>query len=101
MPKSRNDPYKRKAAQALNHLAASILDLNDIYQAFEKQRDQQANLFLDTGEAVYKENADRYTAYTEDIKATMMQSAVIRQEVIQFIGKVWELDEESIRVYLG
>lgn len=101
MPRSRNDPYKRKCAQALNHLAGAVLDLNDVYKAFDAQRDMLSKLPEDAQAPDHEATLQRYTEMTEEMKSAMMGAAVVRQSIIAFIGKAWELDEETILVYMG
>jgi hypothetical protein len=101
MPRAKNDPYKRKCAQALNHLTAAILDLNAVYEAFDAQREKQLEIATETSDPLAQANTVRYTKMTENIKSAMMGSAVIRQAIVEFAGEAWDLDEESIRVYLG
>lgn len=101
MPRSKNDPYKRKSAQALNHLAGAILDVNDVYTPFQKQADDLAKLAKLTKDPVDIANAERYKKMAEDLKTIMMGTAAVREHLIMFIGQAWNLDEESVRSYLG
>lgn len=101
MPSARNDPYKRKAAQALNHLAAAVLDVNEIYQAFDAQRAMLERQVNESGDELTQANLERYTQYTKYLEQTMKGAFVIRQYVVEFIGAVWDLDDETIRVYMG
>lgn len=123
MPRAKNDAYKRKSAQALNHLAAAILDVNDIYLPFESQmnmlqgqRDQAESMAktlpsddvtdyeaqnISEFVGVSKYNAERYEQYVKDLTSIMMGIAAIREHIILFIGEVWGLDEDSVKVYMG
>lgn len=78
MPRSKNDIYKRKCAQALNHLAAAVLDINEVYGPFNEQHPDMA----------------------KDLEFVMMGTAVLREHVLTFIGEAWALDEESIKAYV-
>jgi hypothetical protein len=101
MPRSKTDPYKRKCAQALNHLAAAILDINDVYVAFG---DQVLKLNAQEGnpDAVgVPEQLKRYKNFVQTLELAMMGTAAIREEIVKFIGEAWMLDEESIKVYMG
>lgn len=123
MPRARNDPYKRKSAQALNHLAAAILDINDIYVPFEQQFQMLHGQMEAMGEQLgnvdetellnpprdqlqqellqLQANTERYAGYVHDLETVMMGIAAVREHIILFIGEVWNLDEESVKVYFG
>lgn len=101
MPRSKNDPYKRKAAQAINHLAAAVLDVNEIYVAFDEQTARTRERYAQDPTEANKRKQDQYETYTAQLKTVMMGTAALREHIILFIGEVWDLDEESVRVYLG
>lgn len=79
MPRSKNDPYKRKCAQAINHLSDAILAINVVYAPFLEQHPETA----------------------EQLKTIMLGINACREGVLMFINDAWLLDEESIKVYLG
>jgi hypothetical protein len=79
MPRSKTDPYKRRSAQALNHCAGAVLDLLDVYEPFAKQHPEMS----------------------KDILDAQMCMALAREKILHFIKEAWDLDEESIKVYLG
>lgn len=79
MPRSKTDPYKRRSAQALNHLAGAVLDLMDVYEPFASQHPEMA----------------------QEIKDAQMCIALGREKILHFIQAAWDLDEDSIKVYLG
>jgi len=123
MPRARNDPYKRKSAQALNHLAAAILDIYDIYTPFEEQMQMLEGQVTDLLKVIEEtnetsdrqheradaqsriqmtiENSQRYSQYVKDLHAIMMGISAVRGHIILFIGEVWNLDEESVKVYMA
>lgn len=101
MPRSKNDPYKRKAAQGINHLAAAVLDINDIYSAFDEQTQKLRDTYVDEPTPERKAKLDQYERYTESLKSVMMGVAATREHVILFIGEVWGLDEDSVKVYMA
>ena len=123
MPRAKNDAYKRKAAQAVNHLAAAILDIYEVHNAFEPQLQMlqeqertineaftelvatgaaiEAEREADPGIAQAKQNRERYEEYVKDLTSVMMGIAATREHVFLFTGNVWGLDEESIKVYMG
>lgn len=79
MPRSKTDPYKRRCAQALNHIAGAVLDLVDVYEPLEAQHPELA----------------------KEVKDAQMCFALGREKILYVIAKAWDLDEESIKVYLG
>ena len=123
MPRAKNDAYKRKAAQAVNHLAAAILDIYEVHNAFEPQLQMlqeqertineaytelvatgaapEAGREADPGVLQAKANRERYEGYVQDLTSVMMGIAATREHVFLFTGNVWGLDEESIKVYMG
>ena len=123
MPRAKNDAYKRKAAQAVNHLAAAILDVYEIHNAFEPQlkmlQEQEQTLnqafteLIEIGGATEEErgkdpaiigaaqNRGRYEVYVQDLYNVMMGISATREHILLFTGNVWGLDEESIKVYMG
>ena len=123
MPRAKNDAYKRKAAQAVNHLAAAILDVYEIHNAFEPQlqmlREQEETMqaafteLIANGGATEAErgadqalagaaqNRGRYEVYVQDLHNIMMGIAATREHILLFTNQVWGLDEESIKVYMG
>jgi hypothetical protein len=101
MPRSRNDPHKRKCAQALNHLANAVLDLNEVYEAFDEQVQRMIDADVESGTPVNADNIERYKAYRQQLRETLMYMVVPREQILDFIQKAWDLDEESIKVYMG
>ena len=101
MPKSKNDPYKRKCAQALNHQAAAILDVNEVYTVFMEQVEKLEMVANASKEQKDYDNLERYKRYVSDLKAVMMGIAATREHLILFIGEIWNLDENSIKVYMA
>lgn len=100
MPRSKNDPYKRKCAQALNHLAGATLDLNDVYTAFQQQAETLKSLPPELVRPETPSDIERYEKMTEELKTAMMSTAVIREAIVRFIGQAWDLDENTIMVYM-
>jgi len=123
MPRAKNDAYKRKAAQAVNHLAAAILDVYEIHNAFEPQMqmlqekertvNQAFTELIEIGGATEaeretdpsiiqaKQDRERYEEYVKDLTSVMMGIAATREHILLFTQNVWGLDEESIKVYMG
>lgn len=79
MPRSKNDPLKRKCAQAINHTAAAILAINGVYGPFAQQHPEMG----------------------EELKTIMLGLHACREHILVFINDAWLLDEDSIKVYLG
>ena len=101
MPRSKNDPYKRKCAQALNHQAAAILDINAVYEVFVQNVEKLTLVAEKTKEPKDIANLERYQRYTADAKTIMMGIAATREHLLVMVGELWNLDEDSIKVYLG
>jgi hypothetical protein len=101
MPRSKNDPHKRRCAQALNHLAGAVVDMNDVYEAFDasivRMREKAKELEVEPDHVAIA----RYENYKERLKQTMMYIVIPREEILKLIEEMWGLDEETIRVYLG
>lgn len=101
MPRAKMDTPKRKAAQSLNHLAGAVMDINDIYEMFDESINRMHNVAIDQGVQPNEEAIERYRQYKERLKVVMMYIVVPREEILKLVGEMWELDEESIKVYLG
>lgn len=101
MASSKKDAHKRKFAQALNHLANAIVDIHNVYQAFDETTQRMIDMDVENGTNVNKDNIERYKAHQETLKQIMMYMAVPREQMIAFIETAYGLDEESIKVYLG
>jgi hypothetical protein len=101
MQKSRNDPYKRKCAQALNHQAAAVLDVNVVYEVFTQQVEKLQMVVDASKDPKDQANLERYQRYTEALKSIMMGVAATREHLLMLVNELWNLDEDSIRVYMG
>lgn len=101
MPRSKNDPHKRKCAQALNHMAAAILDINDVFIPFEQSMKRLQELAKETIDPADENNAERYKTYCDDLRTIMLGVNACREHLLLFTGQVWNLDEDTIKVYLG
>lgn len=100
MPRSRNDPLKRKCAQAINHAAAAILDVNAVYEEFETTRKRLEELPKESQLPNHAQQLAKYTEMAEELKTCMMGLYACQQHIVLFIGEAWGLDEESVKVYL-
>lgn len=101
MPKSRMDVPKRKCAQALNHLAGAVLDINEVYEMFDQSTQRMIEAKVEDPTINNDADIERYKAYRSRIREIMMYIVVPREEIVKLIGELWELDEETIKVYLG
>jgi hypothetical protein len=101
MPRSKTDPYKRRCAQALNHLAGAVVDLNDVYEAFDGSITRMRETAKELEQEPDHEAIKRYEGYMETFKKIMMFVVIPREELLKIIDEMWQLDEETIRVYLG
>lgn len=101
MPRAKLDTPKRKCAQTLNHLAGAVLDMNDVYEMFDESIQRMRDTAVEQGIEPNHEAIARYQAYKERLKTVMIEIVIPRDEIVKLIGEMWELDEESIKVYLG
>jgi len=101
MPKAKMDIPKRKSAQALNHLAGAVIDINDVYEMFDQSITNMRDRAVEQGIHPNEEAIERYGKYKERLKQVMMYIIIPREEILKLIGEMWELDEETIKVYLG
>jgi predicted patatin/cPLA2 family phospholipase len=101
MPRSKNDPHKRRCAQALNHLANAVVDMNDVYEAFDQSITRMRETAKELEVKPDVEAIQRYETYKERIKQLMMYIVIPREEILKLVNDMWGLDEETIRVYLG
>jgi hypothetical protein len=101
MPRSKNDPLKRKMAQALNHLSNAIVDVHEVYEAVDQSITRMTDADVENSTSQNAEAIERYKNYKETLKQVMMYTAVPREEIIKMVDQWWGLDEESIKVYLG
>jgi len=74
MARSKRDDLKRKCAQAVNHLAAAVLDVNEVYIPFEENKREEA----------------------QHLELIMRAVASSREALIHFVKEAWGLDEEQL-----
>lgn len=101
MASSKKDAHKRKFAQALNHLANAIVDIHEVYGAFDETITRMRDVDIENATNDNAEHIKRYEVYKETLKQMMMYMAVPREQMLEFIKVAYNLDEESIKVYLG
>lgn len=85
MPRSKRDDLKRSCAQAMNHLASAVLDVDAVRLAF-----------VERAAKVTKEEVD-YVGYLEQVEIAVNAN---REALGAFALKVWELDEEALMRYM-
>lgn len=78
MARTVRDNLKRKAAQAVSGLANVILDLNEIHTLFKEHHPDDA----------------------EFIEKIMVGLNTVRDAVLSWVLKTWNLDEEGLQSYL-
>lgn len=78
MPRTKRDILKRNVAQAMNGVARAILDVNEVYKPFVEQNKPEAKV----------------------LESVMLGLAREREVLIVFAKAAWDLDEDSILVYL-
>lgn len=78
MARSIRDDMKRRVAQACNHLATAILQVNDVYEEFAKAQKPEAAILGD-----------------------VIQDLAQRQaELLSFAEKAWGLDAAGLQVFM-
>lgn len=85
MGRSIRDDLKRKCAQAMNHLASAVLDVDDIRKAFQER-----------AEKVTGQEPD-YAGFLEQVEIATNAN---REALLQFAQNVWDLDEEGLMRYM-
>lgn len=101
MPRAKQDNPKRKCAQALNHLAGAVIDMNEVYEMFDTSIQQMIDYQIEQGTKENDEAIERYKKYRARLREVMMYIVIPREEILKLIAEMWELDEETIKVYLG
>jgi hypothetical protein len=69
---------KRKIAQAVNHIANAVLDLEDVREEFKEAHPEHA----------------------EYLATIQINLATMREKSIQFAALAWELDETALMRWL-
>lgn len=78
MARSIRDNLKRNVAQSVNHIAAAILDTNQVYEQFKDAGKEEAAI----------------------LEQDMLHLAAVRQHQLDFALHAWALDEESLMSYM-
>lgn len=78
MPRTKRDNLKRSAAQAVNHLASAILDLDSIRQEFEPVHPDKA----------------------KNIEQCQLAASAVRDAILAWVENVWALDPETLIKYM-
>ena len=78
MARTVRDDLKRKVAQSVNHAAAAILDVNEVYTQFK----------------------DAGKVEAEILEQDMIALNAIREHLLSFARHAWMLDEPGLMSYL-
>lgn len=99
MPRSKRDDMKRNIGQAVNHLAAAVLDINEVYKEFKTQ----AETFNALPEEEKKERAATASVTHEDyaqyLETCMINISKTRDAVLSFAQSSWNLNEDQLIKY--
>lgn len=96
MARSKRDDLKRKAAQAINHLAHAILDLNDLYNQFDEAAKQIEQRAAGSEPLQGEDEISDHRKYAEFLKSIMLGISEDRDQTIAFTLKAWGLGENEI-----
>lgn len=100
MGRSKRDDMKRKIAQAVNHMANAILDINDVYMEFDEaaksiEAGAAGGVPIDDGGA---ESSHR--KYAEYLKNVMLSISIDRDAALSFALSSWGLEEDQLLKFM-
>lgn len=96
MGRSKRDDMKRKVAQAVNHMANAILDINDVYVEFEeaaKKIEEAAGAATPLEEGGEVSSHRKYADY---LKNNMLAISIDRDALLSFALSSWGLEEDQL-----
>ncbi len=77
MPRSKKDYYKRACAQAVSHMAAAIMRVNQLHELMVGQHDEEL----------------------DELKTIMAGLVACREHTLKKAEQWWLLDEDGLRTY--
>ena len=100
MGRSKRDDMKRKVAQAVNHMANAILDINDVYKEFD-----EAAKIIEAGTAGSEPieeggETSQHRKYAEYLKNVMLSTSIDRDAVLSFALSSWGLEEDQLLKFM-
>lgn len=96
MPRSTRDQMKRSCAQAVNHLAHSVIDLNSVYEEFTQAAEKVRALALEAPTGAPLPDANQYDPQIEELRLIMLGVNAARERVLKFALDNWAIDEEGL-----
>lgn len=100
MGRSKRDELKRKIAQASNHIAHSILDINDVYVMFDDAAQKLEESGYHPVNEAEEGSQSHHAKYAEYLKTLMLSLSMDRDALLKFALDAWGLDEDQLRVFM-
>lgn len=99
MPRSKRDEMKRSIGQAVNHMAAAVLDINEVYKQFDEASKSNTPSNVDGDESDEKQISPTHKDYARYLETCMINLATNREAVLAFARQAWDIDEEQLIRY--
>lgn len=99
MPRSKRDDMKRSIAQAVNHQAAAILDINEVYKEFEEAAVKMEEAAKIAKDDTAGDQLSSHRQYADYLKGVMLALSANREAALVFALSAWNLDEEQLIRY--
>lgn len=100
MARSKRDVMKRSVAQAVNHLAHAILDVNAVYIQFDETATQIENGTIGADPMSDEDGVSTHRKYAEYLKTVMLGVSQDRDNLLSFALKTWGLSEDELIKYM-
>lgn len=100
MARSKRDDMKRKIAQAVNHEAAAILDINDVFSEFKGVADTQSAEPSVDGSQDNQPTQTRHKDYADYLEGVIIALAQNREYLLNFAREAWGLEEDQLLRYM-
>jgi len=85
--------------QAVNHLAAAVLDIHEVYKQFKEQADTFNALPDEEKEARAAAANVTHEEYAQYLETCMINISKTRDAVLSFVKSSWNLDEDQLIKY--
>ena len=99
MPRSKRDEMKRSIGQAVNHIAAAILDIHEVYKQFDEASKSNTPNPDDGSESGGNPISPTHKDYAKHLEMCMINLATNREAVLAFARQAWDIDEEQLIRY--
>jgi len=100
MARSKRDEMKRSIAQASNHLAAAILDINNVYDQFKEATEKFKADSKDTSSEMSQGESVSHADYAEYLKSVMFGISNTRDAALSFAKAAWNIEEDALISYM-